>query len=120
MALLLEKGAEVDLPDNHGGTPLSVSALIGNVACVRLLLEAGADPLQGFSLEVAIMQNNTDVAALLQARIAEMQDDVGDTEGEDEDEDPDETASETTESEDEDGDEEIIPSPSSRTLCSLQ
>ena len=77
MALLLEHGAQVDLPCREGTTPLGISSQLGHAACVRLLLQAGADPLHrasgGFTpLGVAVHQNHPEVAALLQARIAEL------------------------------------------------
>ena len=41
---ILRRGADVDPVDDHGQTPLMLAASHGDVACVRLLLEAGADP----------------------------------------------------------------------------
>jgi ankyrin repeat protein len=41
--LLLEKGAELELKDNYGRTPLSLAAETGHEAVVRLLLEYGAE-----------------------------------------------------------------------------
>ena len=42
--LLLEKGADVDLGDCYGHTPLFFACEHGHADVVRLLLEAGADP----------------------------------------------------------------------------
>lgn len=41
---LLRLGAETDLRDNHGNTPLLLAAYSGEVECIRLLLAAGVDP----------------------------------------------------------------------------
>jgi ankyrin repeat protein len=41
--LLLEKGADVNLKDNFGTTPLKSAALNGHMRIVKLLLEKGAD-----------------------------------------------------------------------------
>jgi len=71
------KGAQVDLPRKDGGSPLLISALQGHAACVRLLLEHGADPLPRTddghtALDLANRRNHPEVMALLQARIAEL------------------------------------------------
>lgn len=42
--LLLEYGAEVDARDENGQTPLMVAADHGELECIWLLLQAGADP----------------------------------------------------------------------------
>lgn len=42
--LLLEKGAQVDVMDRSGGTPLHVAGIRGFVEVAGLLLKAGADP----------------------------------------------------------------------------
>jgi ankyrin repeat protein len=41
---LLRRGADDDVPDGRGVTPLMLAARRGEVECLRLLLEAGADP----------------------------------------------------------------------------
>ena len=77
VSLLLENHAQIDLADNDGITPLLMAAKNGHTEVVRLLLQAGADPLvsvQGATpLDVALHLNHLEVAALLQARIAEIQ-----------------------------------------------
>ena len=40
---LISKGADVNLPDEHGFTPLFVAARRGHSDIVQLLLESGAD-----------------------------------------------------------------------------
>ena len=77
VALLLQKGAQIDLPINMGGTALFIASFNGHAACVRLLLQAGADPLHRINyghtpLDGATAMNHPEVAALLQARIAEL------------------------------------------------
>lgn len=44
LALLLDHGADPDLPSASGTTPLQVAAMRGNVDLAELLLGAGADP----------------------------------------------------------------------------
>lgn len=78
MSLLLAGGAQVDLATREGVTPLCSAAQGGNVSCVRLLLQAGANPkhtpANGFTpLDVATHLRRHDVAVLLQARIDEME-----------------------------------------------
>ena len=41
--LLLEHGADINLPDNYGHTALMMASLEGNTEIVRLLLDQGAD-----------------------------------------------------------------------------
>ena len=41
--LLLDAGADKDLADNYGVTPLIIAAAVGHDAVVRTLLNAGAD-----------------------------------------------------------------------------
>lgn len=45
MNLLLEHHAYIDAPSPNGSTPLMMAALYGTPGAVKLLLEAGADPL---------------------------------------------------------------------------
>lgn len=40
---LLSKGANINLPDKHGITPLLASVYESNTECVRLLIKKGAD-----------------------------------------------------------------------------
>ena len=42
--LLLSHSAYIDAESPNGSTPLMMAAMYGNVDCVRMLLEAGADP----------------------------------------------------------------------------
>jgi ankyrin repeat protein len=42
--ILLEHSAYIDAESPNGSTPLMMAAMYGNVDCVRMLLEAGADP----------------------------------------------------------------------------
>jgi ankyrin repeat protein len=43
LALLLEKGADVNLAVNNGAMPLILASSKGHVECVILLLKGGAD-----------------------------------------------------------------------------
>ena len=45
MDLLLENHAYIDAASPNGSTPLMMAALYGTASAVKLLLEAGADPL---------------------------------------------------------------------------
>ena len=60
VALLLEAGAEVDALGYQGfwRTPLSLAAWDGTVGCVRLLLEAGADPNPTTSIGISPLHNS--------------------------------------------------------------
>ena len=67
---LLEKGAEVNVPDNKGRTPLHVAASNGHTAVVEKLLEKGAEVnrLDNKGLtprDLAASNGHTDVVALL-------------------------------------------------------
>ena len=77
VALLLGKGAQVDLSGKEDSTPLLISAIKGHAAVARLLLQAGADPLHRNNnghtpLDAATAMSHTEVLALLLARIAEL------------------------------------------------
>jgi ankyrin repeat protein len=41
--LLLEKGADLTVPNNDGWTPLNAASFSGHIEVVRLLLDRGAD-----------------------------------------------------------------------------
>lgn len=45
MRLLIERHAYIDAEAPNGNTPLMMAAVYGNASAVKLLLEAGADPL---------------------------------------------------------------------------
>jgi len=42
--ILLEHSAYIDAESPNGSTPLMMAAMYGNAECVKMLLEAGADP----------------------------------------------------------------------------
>jgi len=44
MTILLEHSAYIDAESPNGSTPLMMAAMYGNADCVKLLLDAGADP----------------------------------------------------------------------------
>jgi ankyrin repeat protein len=71
-ASLVRQGTPVNLPSKHGSTPLYTAAVQGELAIVRLLLEAGADPNQessgeseGIPLCAAASWGRTEVVRLL-------------------------------------------------------
>ncbi|WP_203902520.1 ankyrin repeat domain-containing protein [Virgisporangium aliadipatigenens] len=69
---LLRRGAPVDDPDTHGGTPLGKAASSGRPALVRLLLAHGADPNATVSdgrgvLELSVRGGLDEILALLLA-----------------------------------------------------
>lgn len=71
VALLLEEGANPDLQDSEGWTPLMTAASNGDVEATRLLLEAGANPMKvdemGFTAEDYALENGfEDIALMLQ------------------------------------------------------
>lgn len=70
MTLLLDKYAYIDAASPNGTTPLMMAAHYGTPAAVKLLLEAGADPLlkneQGLSaIDFAQKANRSDSAGLI-------------------------------------------------------
>jgi ankyrin repeat protein len=73
VSLLLARGAKVDALDNVGRTPLMtlVSSAVGDVATLKVLLVAGADPnlVDGathlYALHYVAMQGRIDETALL-------------------------------------------------------
>jgi ankyrin repeat protein len=72
--LLVQRGADVNLPDAAGWTPLHLAAHEGNVEMVRDLLEAGADPHAARGdgqtpLGVALAEGNGEVAGVLRGEV---------------------------------------------------
>lgn len=72
MNLLLEKNAYIDAASPNGTTPLMMAAHYGTESAVKLLLEAGADPLlkntQGLSaIDFAHTGNRTESANIISA-----------------------------------------------------
>jgi hypothetical protein len=72
MNLLLEENAYIDAASPNGTTPLMMAAHYGTESAVKLLLEAGADPLlkntQGLSaLDFANRGNRTESANIISA-----------------------------------------------------
>ena len=72
MNLLLEENAYIDAASPNGTTPLMMAAHYGTESAVKLLLEAGADPLlkntQGLSaLDFAHRGNRTESANIISA-----------------------------------------------------
>jgi ankyrin repeat protein len=70
LKLLLERGAKVDLADDHAITPLMQAAILGNTENVRLLLDAGADvnAMNQFHLTPllhSLIRGNNEVSKLL-------------------------------------------------------
>ena len=70
MTLLLDNYAYIDAASPNGTTPLMMAAHYGTPAAVKLLLEAGADPMlknqQGLSaIDFAQRANRSDSAALI-------------------------------------------------------
>ena len=68
--LLVEEGADKDIRDSLGRTPLHGAATCGNYECARLLLEAGADASARDNngctpLDMTGGKHQKDVAALL-------------------------------------------------------
>ncbi|MEN9868498.1 MAG: hypothetical protein RL748_4088 [Pseudomonadota bacterium] len=74
LKLLLAHQAQVDAPAPNGTTALMMAARGGHIYSVKLLLDAGADPLlknqQGYdAIEMAKLFNNTDIVEGLQYQI---------------------------------------------------
>ena len=72
MTLLLDKHAYIDAASPNGSTPLMMAAHYGTPSAVKLLLEAGADPLlrneQGLSaIDFAQRANRADSAEIIAA-----------------------------------------------------
>lgn len=71
--LVLQYGADVNLPDQSGLSPLHHAATAGNMAVVRLLLDNGADvnatnKVGITPLYMALVQRRTRIASLLRQR----------------------------------------------------
>ncbi len=78
MSLLLENHAYIDAESPNGSTPLMMAAMYGTPAAVKLLLEAGADPLlknqQGLTaVDFARRANRAESTDLLAAAIRSKQ-----------------------------------------------
>ncbi len=74
MSLLLENHAYIDAESPNGTTPLMMAALYGSATAVKLLLDAGADPLlknqQGLTaINFAQRANRTDAIEIIAAFI---------------------------------------------------
>ncbi len=72
MNLLLERNAYIDAASPNGTTPLMMAAYYGSASAVKLLLEAGADPLlknqQALTaIDFAQRANRTDSAEIIAA-----------------------------------------------------
>lgn len=72
MSLLLEHHAYIDAASPNESTPLMIAAMYGTASAVKLLLEAGADPMlrnaQGLSaFDFAEKANKTDSAQIIAA-----------------------------------------------------
>jgi ankyrin repeat protein len=78
MNLLLDENAYIDAASPNGTTPLMMAAQYGTPPAVKLLLEAGADPLlkndQGLSaLEFANLGSRTESARIISAFVRGLQ-----------------------------------------------
>jgi ankyrin repeat protein len=78
LRLLLEEHAYIDAESPNGTTPLMMAALYGTPTAVKLLLEAGADPLlknhQGLSaIDFANRDNRTESAQIIAAFVRGVQ-----------------------------------------------
>lgn len=78
MSLLLENHAYIDAESPNGSTPLMMAAMYGTPAAVKLLIDAGADPLlknqQGLTAnDFARRANRTEAIDLLTAAIRSKQ-----------------------------------------------
>jgi ankyrin repeat protein len=78
MELLLDENAYIDAASPNGTTPLMMAAQYGNTPAVKLLLEAGADPLirnqLGLSaIDFAYRANRADSADLIASSVRKTQ-----------------------------------------------
>ncbi|MFC1781686.1 ankyrin repeat domain-containing protein, partial [Planctomycetota bacterium] len=62
---LISEGAEIDLRDNRGNTPLYNAAANGRLEVAELLIENGADVNAGTPLQAACESGNKELAELL-------------------------------------------------------
>lgn len=69
---LISAGADLDVADGNGETPLMKTAMLGKTDAARMLLDAGADPnrgtIFGTPLSYAVNFKRAELAALLLAR----------------------------------------------------
>ena len=75
--LLLEYGAKVDARDENGQTPLMVAADHGELDCIWLLLQAGADPRPAIPLAKKHLKVWTKIASDKPSRIGQFLKDQG-------------------------------------------
>ena len=76
ISMLLEHSAYIDAESPNGSTPLMMAALYGNADCVKILLEAGADPTlknqQGLNAaDFANRASRTDSLLLIDAAVSQ-------------------------------------------------
>ncbi len=74
IAILLDHSAYIDAESPNGSTPLMMAAMYGNAECVKMLLEAGADPTlknqQRLSaVDFAINASRTDSLTLIESAV---------------------------------------------------
>lgn len=77
LRLLLEAGADINLPDYDGDTALIVAAGRGDEECVKFLLDNGADIMHSSkrnenALQVAVKNGNEECLQILVDRISEI------------------------------------------------
>ena len=78
MDLLLENHAYIDAASPNGSTPLMMASMYGTASAVKLLLEAGADPLlkneQGLTaIDFAYRDSRTESAEIIAAFVRDKQ-----------------------------------------------
>ena len=70
-ALLIARGAMIDVPNSEGRTPLMIAAQFGNLEVARILVAKGADPdkkdtiYQDSPIHVAVLGGNREMVELL-------------------------------------------------------
>jgi ankyrin repeat protein len=60
LALLLKAGAKANLPNSQGETALMRAAYVGDIDCVQVLLDGGADPTIEFTPDARVMMEFDD------------------------------------------------------------